>query len=80
MAGMQQGRGSAIPAGTACQVCHTLSSFVCAQHKAQQQETIAFPSASPTLGKSPRQPAEEISGVSCARTEPLLHHDMLPGV
>lgn len=64
--------GIAIPAGTACRGlshCHLLR-LSTAQGPSLRQETIAFPSVSPTLGKPPRQPAEQISGASHAGTEP----------
>lgn len=47
---------------------HHLLCLSTAQGPSLRQETIAFPSAS--LGKPPRQPAEQISGASHAGTEP----------
>lgn len=79
-----------IPAGTAhwgLSHRHLLCLSI-AHGPSLQQETIALPSASPTLGKPPRQPAEQISGASHAGTEnPLCcavprqtGWDDLPGV
>lgn len=75
---MQRGRGCA-PVGWHRHPCwdsvpgpshHHLLCLSTAQGPSLRQETIAFPSASPTLGKPPRQPAEQISGASHAGTEP----------
>lgn len=73
--------GALLPVGWHCRPCwdrmpgpshcHLLH-LSTAQGPSLRQETIAFPSASPTLGKLPRQPAEEISGASHAGTEPTL--------
>lgn len=70
--------GIAVPAGTAYQGLshHHLLCLSTAQGPSLQQETIAFPSASPTLGKVLRQLAEQISGASCARIEALLCRDV----
>lgn len=59
--------------------CHLLH-LCTAQGLSLQQETIAFPSASPTLGKPPRQPAEQISGASHVGTEPPPCRAGEPGI
>lgn len=86
VAWMQRGRGSAAGGvaspsllGQHAGDCHNvhLLHLSAAQGPSLQQETIAFPLASPTLGKLPRQPAEQISGASRAGTEPLLRRAVL---
>jgi len=78
VAGMQRGRGSALVGWHRHPYCHSmlglshhhLLHLSAAHSPSPRQETTAFPLASPTLGKPPRQLGEQISRASRARTEP----------